>query len=355
MRVILENTQNTSLPSQNDGYVAPATPVTSTLTQVGLWEEEGTTVSHKYYPENGSWSEQTWGKTANFATGHVNGMCYVIRLEDGSFIVVDGGHATDKQADNLYKTLEKQAEGKEVVIAAWIFTHAHEDHVGAFKKFTEKYHTMVTVESFIYNFPTEKAATANKVTSPKLDAITEAMVIYPEAKTIIAHAGQVHYIRNAVVNILYTYDMMMPYKMVDYNASSVVFNVELEGSTILFLGDASGESDNVDGELSYMADIYSKDTLGANIVQATHHGIDRHEKVKEFYSMIKDDVKYLLVPAADRYIVDGENYYDIGDRAALITLTKANAYYAGYSATILTLSDGAISISAAPIDNYVNS
>ena len=353
MRVILETTENTSIPSQNEGYTAPATKVSTTLTQIGQWTD-GTVSNEKYYPESGSGS--IFGKYENFATGNNNGMSYIIRLEDGSFIIVDGGYGSNENVDKIYSVLSKQAEGKPIVIAAWIFTHAHNDHADAFKVFTEKYHTEVTIESFIYNFPTEKAAAVSG-DSPNLDQITAAMAIHPKAKTVIAHAGQVHKIRNATVNILFTYDMMMPYKMIDYNATSVVFNVEIDGSTILFLGDAGGETDTIDGELSYMMDIYSAETLGANIVQVAHHGIDNHSKIDSFYSMISADVEYALVPAASRFIrLDGPKYgYDLEERSALSNLKNADYYIAGNKVTVVTLNGNINVVEYNTISDYTNS
>ena len=353
MRVILETTKNTSLPSQNENYVAPATPVTSTLTQIGLWTD-GTVSREKYYPESGSGS--TFGKYENFATGNNNGMSYVIRLEDGSFIIVDGGHDTGENADKMFDVLTKQADRRPIVIAAWIFTHAHSDHAGIFDTFTSKYGAQVTIESFIYNFPTDEAA---KVSNDKPDVglIIEAMAKYPDAKTVIAHAGQKHYIRNATVNILFTYDMMMPYKMVDYNATSVVFNVEIEGKTILFLGDAGGETDTLDGELSYIMDIYSADTLGAEIVQVAHHGIDNHDKIDEFYSDISSEVEIALVPAASRFMrIDGPKYgYDLEERSALSNLTNSDYYIAGNKVTVVTLNGNIDVVVHNTISDYTNS
>jgi hypothetical protein len=169
-----------------------------------------------------------------------------------------------------------------------------------------------------------------------------AMAAYPNAKTVIAHAGQVHKVRNATLNILYTYEMMMPHKLIDYNSTSVVFNVELEGSKILFLGDAGGETDYDDGELTRMLEIYTSETLGANIVQVAHHGIDNHSKVTNFYKEIKNSVNYTLIPVAKEYIkISGDKYIDINDRAAYTTLTK-NRIIAGSSVTVLTLSNGSV-------------
>ena len=346
MRVLLETTKNTSLPSQAEDY---DDLVSSTVTQIGQWYVDRSTTTQDFW-------DSLSGRA--FATNYTSGMGYVIRLADGSFIVVDGGYGTETHVDNLYNVLVEQSENRDIVIAAWIFTHAHNDHADAFKVFTNKYHTKVTVESFIYNFPTEKAAAVCD-DSPNLDQITEAMAIYPEAKTVIAHAGQVHYIRNAVVNILYTYDMMMPYKMVDYNATSVVFNVQIEGSTILFLGDAGGESDNVDGELTHIAKFYnnSKTVLGANIVQVAHHGIDKHSKVAKFYNIIMNDVDYALIPVAHDYIKIGEDtYIKINERSACSTLTGVDKYIAGYSVTVLTLNDGSVTPKPyTDVSTYVNS
>lgn len=56
-----------------------------------------------------------------------NGMGYVVRLADGSFLIFDGGYA--EQADQLWQTLVKQNGGEEgIVIRAWCLTHAHGDH-----------------------------------------------------------------------------------------------------------------------------------------------------------------------------------------------------------------------------------
>ena len=351
MRVILETTKNTALPSTGEGYVAPANKVTSTITQVGLWTD-GTVENHKYYPETGIGN--IFGVNKDFATGNNNGMSYVIRLEDGSFIIVDGGHDTEENADKMFSVLTKQAEGKPIVIAAWIFTHAHSDHAGIFEKFTNKYGTQVTVESFIYNFPSDEAAKVSG-DNPNTTKLVQTMSNYSGAKKIVAHAGQVHKIRNATVNIFYTYDMMMPYKMADYNATSVVFNVKLEGSTILFLGDAGGETDGTDGELTYMKKIYTATTLEADIVQAAHHGIDDTAKVDAFYSMISSDVEYVLVPVASRFVKVNDRYYDLEERSALSNLKNAKYYIAANKITVVTLNGGVNVVEYNTVTDYVNS
>ena len=360
MRVIIEPTKNTFLPLTNEGYTAPANKVGATVTQIGQWYgEDKSTVTEKFYPREGIYNSLGVNKT--FATGKVSGMGYVIRLEDGSFVVVDGGYDTDTHVDNLYNVLSKQSEGRPIVIAAWIFTHAHNDHADAFKIFTRKYASSVTIESFIFNFPADEAAEAGGVTQPNLEQIYEAMAKYEGAKTIIARAGQKHMIRNAEVNVLFTYDMMLPYKLIDYNTCSVVFNVKIEDSTILFLGDAGGESENVFGTLSYMMDIYTSETLGADIVQVAHHGLDRNkdnpiafDRIGSFYEKVNPD--YAFFPVADHYVKDGKQFW-IDERAAYTALkNSAMIYIAADDVVVLTLNNGSVSAKTyADVSSYVNS
>ena len=49
---------------------------------------------------------------------------------------------------------EQSPEGTEKpVIAAWIFTHAHNDHIGVFNHFSDDFHDKVVIEGIYYNFP----------------------------------------------------------------------------------------------------------------------------------------------------------------------------------------------------------
>ncbi len=341
LRVIMDMAANTSLPS-NEQYTAPANPVATTLTQIGqLYDDPAT--------EDIDESTATETKSGDdYITNFTAGMGYVIRLEDGSFIVIDGGYKTEAHADNLYNVLKKQANGDDVVIAAWILTHAHSDHVGTFEAFTSKYASSVTVRRFIYNFPTKEATIfADVDTPPNYTAIKNAMNKYDGAVTTIAHAGQVFNIANAKVNILFTYEMMQPNKELDYyNACSVVFNVEVEGKTILFLADAGGDSLTKDRELTYIKKIYTAETLNADIVQAAHHGIDDlgndYITLFNFYDLVDADI--MLIPVADRFIKVDASYVNIYDRAAYKQSGNATKYLAGSTVTVLTLDNGSVSV-----------
>ena len=347
MRVLMELADNTTVVL-NDGYTSASQTVATTVTQLGQWYVDTTVEEHRHWVENyvGPFDMGKYEKN-NYATNYNAGMGYVIRLEDGSFIIIDGGYNTETHADNLYAVLEAQNVNDEITIAAWIFTHADNDHVGAFQAFTSKYATTVTVERFIYNFPDENSAKfalpveGVSTGSPSLAATKNAINKYKDAIVTVAHTGQVFNIRNATVNILFTYEMMQPHNLSYYNSCSIVFNVELEDSTILFLGDAGGNS-TTGTPLADMLEIYtSADTVDADIVQVAHHGIDVADATVNFYQKLSPD--YLLVPCASEYTKVGGKYVRLEECSAYATLKNVTKYLAGSTVTVLTLNDGSIS------------
>ena len=71
------------------------------------------------------------------------GSSYAIKLFDGSFILLDGGLAGDDYDYNvagLWRYLsENTPEGEKPVIADWIITHFHSDHVDLAARFLIEY------------------------------------------------------------------------------------------------------------------------------------------------------------------------------------------------------------------------
>lgn len=197
-----------------------------------------------------------------------NGMCFVYRLSDGSFMVVDSGFNQDACADALYNTLEKMAvDPDNIVIAAWIFTHAHNDHLSGFFAFTNTYGKKVKVENFIINFPSEDVFVSSDANTNFIARMRSNAAEYPDAEIYEAHPGQVYYIRDAVVTMLYTWEMYTANEQISYfNNSSLVFTVDLGGEKILQFGDCGPLAARI------MQMIYSPDTLKSDIVQVSHHG-----------------------------------------------------------------------------------
>lgn len=202
-----------------------------------------------------------------YDAGYMNGMCYVMRLEDGSFIVMDGGHSLQKNADRLYQILRKQAPDPDhIVIAAWIFSHSHGDHVGAFPYFTASYADRVKVERFIFNFPSAAQFDGDSTASGN-STVLDYVARYKDAVVTNAHPGQVMVLHGAKIRILYTADLFLPAKITYGNTASMCWTIEVAGVKTMMMGDVGAEVAGV------MERIYSNEVFRSDVLQVAHHGI----------------------------------------------------------------------------------
>ncbi len=240
-RVIIEPKTNAPLDlmKKDEGYVKGDKAVI--LTQLGVAYASDTQIAEYY----------------------TSGMSYVMRLDDGSFIVIDGGYDKQGDADRLYETMKLQAGSENVTVAAWIFTHAHSDHVEVFPKFAASYSDKVEIERFIYNIPGAEQKGNHSDSSTKL--ITALDTYYKTTPRIKAHVGQKLYIRSVEVEILYTLELSTA-AFKNYNNSSIVFRINAEGKQIMITGDYSESSPT-------LLALYTEKTLKSDIMQVAHHGI----------------------------------------------------------------------------------
>ncbi len=213
------------------------------------------------------------------------GMCYIIRLENGKFIVVDCGQE-EETAFLIYEQLVENnvLEGKPQ-IAAWIFTHWHGDHYITYTKyFLPLYGDNVDVEKFVYSFPMDRYYFGStKLASYK--GFTSATRI---GDVIRPHAGDVMHLGNMKLTFLYTQDEFLPRTFEFFNDSSLTFMIEYEGQKILITGDASENSCNI------MLDMYPE-YLKCDILQVPHHG---HYGANNAF-MDATDPSVALIPASE--------------------------------------------------------
>ena len=208
-----------------------------------------------------------------------NGLSVVIRLTDGRFIVVDGGHSNASVAKEVGETLyEHSAEyrkaGEVPVVAAWIVTHAHSDHYGAL---INHYASMgkIKVERFLVNFLSEaerqksmNSTTYGKNWSNDGAGYTKMPTVakYFGAEIHQVHVGQVYYLADLKMEILYTIESFAPKTCNALNTTSTVMRMEFDGKTdYLSTGDATGYG------MEICADMYG-DYIQSDIVQVCHHG-----------------------------------------------------------------------------------
>lgn len=200
------------------------------------------------------------------------GMLYVCKNSDGHAIIFDGGIPVDGDANDIFKALEshniaKDENGK-YIIAAWIFTHAHGDHIGAFLKFAPKYSDRTTLKYVMYNFPGDGQVASREGNFAEFEKDIDEF--YPEAKRITPRMGQEYYFGNIKAYVLYSPDMLyVPERRLPYfNDTSIVVQLEAEGVKALFLGDG--------GDLvakTILEGIGRAATIKSDFVQITHHGL----------------------------------------------------------------------------------
>ena len=224
------------------------------------------------------------------ADGNNNAECLIYTLADGSFIVVDGGFTQD--ADHVYRALKElnEREDGKIVVAAWIMSHHHGDHIGAFKAMAEKeYAKEIFIEQFVYN-PTAPNYFWRQMNAPYNYTGDFSYSVYNDAyisgllakfgdgntKIVNPHMGEVMQIRNADVEFLYTGDEdLYPIHMDNTNDSSLVFTVNFDMGTetteddtrVLMMNDAC-----CDSAYAVLHPLFSR-VMDCDIVQVGHHGL----------------------------------------------------------------------------------
>lgn len=200
-----------------------------------------------------------------------NGECYLIRGEDGRFVVYDGGFGSNSGGSiprnnikRLYDTLvEYTPDGMTPTISAWVLTHAHADHVGAFYKFVETYSKKVNVDQFVYNYPlNDESGEVLGARAKTYDLIKQ---YYPDSDIVKAHAGQTFRYANVEMEVLYSIELLWPGDFDIFNTSSIVTRLFVGGQSILMPGDMSETSNNVCRN-------YYTNYLKSDFYQVTHHG-----------------------------------------------------------------------------------
>lgn len=198
----------------------------------------------------------------------VGGMGYLIRLEDGSFIVIDGGW-NDNDAKILYDLmLEQKPEGMDgLVITAWIITHAHIDHCGVYNGFVKHYKDEVTVNMLIGNDPTDFIH-SRLDNPPHIFAHAKRCKDFEGCVYAKVHTGQTLSFPGISMNILYSHEDVYPNFMFEINgAATIAFDVVVnsDNTRFFFLADVTEEG------AGYLVNMYGED-IKCDVLQIGHHG-----------------------------------------------------------------------------------
>lgn len=243
--------------------------------------------------------------TFDYACGSF-GMCYILTLADGSFVILDGGHVRvaagqPKTYDylRLYTLLREMntREDGRIVIRAWLMTHEHADHFNVFYwfcRFCHDYGQQVTVQTYCacpcsdtvaYNAKNPEFHTS----SGKLAKAREWIGGFDVA---VLHSGDVLRFGELSFEILYTVDELYPTRLRYFNDSSFVAKMTYGGQSTMWLGDICTAPS------AFLRKHYGADVLRSDIVQLAHHGLNGAEE--ELYGLIGAEV--LLWSLWDRLV-----------------------------------------------------
>ena len=230
----------------------------------------------------------------HYVDGNDIGLCLIFTLCDGSLMVVDGGYMPDAQ--QLYRAMVRASGSTDgcVTVAAWLFTHDHADHTGAFAKLAELPEAKkVTVERILYNGSGDSFLWRSRH-DPYHYAVGEPEQFAPgrmemlaenyggQTQSIRPHMGQRLCFRDATVEFLCTgTEDLFPRLVDNFNDTSLVFKVTLGGQTVLVLGDAAADAGKMLTELF-------DGCLDCDILQVSHHGCGG--MIPELYPAIQTDV-----------------------------------------------------------------
>ena len=141
--------------------------------------------------------------------------------------------------------------------------------------YDEQYAGLFEVDQIIWSKVSEEQL--KNIGGGNMDYVDKAFAKLEGTKIVIAHPGQVFYIRNAVYTVYATIEMVEPLVLDNLNDSSVVGMLEIEGKAILFPGDSHPT------ETGVIISVFGE-ALKADAVQIIHHGYQGGSDA--FYSLV---------------------------------------------------------------------
>ena len=201
-----------------------------------------------------------------------SGMMYIIKTHDNKVILVDSGqNSTEASLAGLLDFLREitgTPENEKVDIAAWYFTHAHDDHVTVANHFIEAYHNQVNLHSVIFNFPSYQVIN-KKYDSGAFLLRDNLQKYFPNVTYHKPHTGEMINFGGVTMEVVYTHEDAVPVSgesdVVHFNCTSTVVKVTMDGKTLMILGDMGAEAEKK------IMEMHSSEYLKSDLVQVSHH------------------------------------------------------------------------------------
>ena len=203
------------------------------------------------------------------------GMLFIVQLEDGSYLVIDGGVNSAVDMQSLWKFLRNnKPESDAKPRVRWMFTHPHNDHMEMALTFLNTYSKQIELLGVTYNLPdvdsikwasdyeTGQDLAKNYASSLAATLSTK----YPNTEIFVHHTGQVWNLPGVEIEFLHTEEDYFDKSCTSFNDRCSAWRMTFtSGKTFLVTGDCdTGPSD-------MMASLYGS-YLKSDVLQANHHG-----------------------------------------------------------------------------------
>ena len=197
-------------------------------------------------------------------------MLYYFQLSDGRFVIIDAGSHRGLIDVLMSELRSKALDPENIVVACWLFTHTHGDHTQALGGLSDNFHKykdILTVESFMYNFPGNEQAIVpwqGVYGGDWVSGIINSR--FPNATKYKVHPGNKAWFADMHIEVISTHEsfVYMEYPN-NTNACNTFFKLTIAGQVIMIPGDTS------DFDQGKLVELYG-DYLKCDILQAPHHG-----------------------------------------------------------------------------------
>lgn len=247
-----------------------------------------------------SHKEEVWEIT-QYGPRDINSSFYTIYNREEGLIVIDGGWTEDA------------AYVREIInsfgapVEAWILTHPHQDHIGAFNVLYPELDEIVVNNIYTVDMATPDECLA-VASWDSVDAYNDFLALEVSNLQYV-YPGDVLEICGLEIEILSAYDENVKTLSKDYlNDGSMMFKVTGKEESFLFCADVGISMSD------YLLGKYGAEKLSADYLQMGHHGYGGLSDA--FYQAVSPKTAFFDAP--DWLMFDETGKYDTPQNAALM-------------------------------------
>ena len=304
-------------------------------------DHTGTTTFYQYSIDYGH-------ATMNYSGVQGWGLFDVVKLQDNSLILVDGGsQATWSEkslkglCDFLYEITGNEKK-EPLNIRLWYYTHSDSDHTGLAPQFVDylKGHgyKAPTIETLAFNFPNQRTNSRISKDGSSYQTIEYMNKNYPDVNYLKIHTGMVFNLGEVKFEVLGTVENCFNTlgSIADnYSTNDTCSLVSLTfgGKKFIITGDV-GRSQNE------YSPLYSPNYFKCDVYQVSHHGINILSSIDKFsrpqYALVPNAAEEML---ANNRLTQYQHFESVfGDKL----------HYAGNYTTAISVSNGTLTMQKIP-------